>query len=363
MSRILDVENLHIEFKTESGTVKAIRGVDFFLDEGETLAIVGESGSGKSVVTRAIMGILAANGTITEGKIDYHYKDGKTVDVTKLSNTALEKIRGGQIAMIFQDPLTALNPVLSIGDQISEAILLHQKNTDGSAVSKDEAKHRALELLTLVGINDPETRYKQYPHQFSGGMRQRIVIAIALGCNPRVLIADEPTTALDVTIQAQILELVKDIQQKINFAVIFITHDLGVVANVADRVNVMYAGRIVEKGTADDVFYNPRHPYTWGLLASMPDINSKDATLFAIPGTPPNLLHPPKGDAFAPRNEWALAIDFEEQPPFFKISDSHEAATWLLDKRAPKIKIPEIVKQRVNQHMSGEVAKEEEAEA
>jgi len=216
MSRILDVENLHIEFTTESGTVKAIRGVDFYLDEGETLAIVGESGSGKSVVTRAVMGILASNGTITDGSITYHYKDNKTVDVTKLDNNALEQLRGGQIAMIFQDPLTALNPVLTIGDQVSEAILLHRKNADGSAVSKEEAKHQALELLTLVGINDPETRYKQYPHQFSGGMRQRIVIAIALGCNPRVLIADEPTTALDVTIQAQILELIKDIQKKIN---------------------------------------------------------------------------------------------------------------------------------------------------
>jgi len=359
MTRILDVENLHIEFTTESGTVKAIRGVDFFLDEGETLAIVGESGSGKSVVTRAVMGILASNGEVTDGSVTYRYKDGTTVDVTKLDNVALEQIRGGQIAMIFQDPLTALNPVLSIGDQVSEAILLHQKNDDGTPISKEEAKHRAIELLSLVGISDPEVRYKQYPHQFSGGMRQRIVIAIALGCNPRVLIADEPTTALDVTIQAQILELVKDIQQKINFAVIFITHDLGVVANVADRVNVMYAGRIIEKGTADDVFYNPRHPYTWGLLASMPDINTKDAALYAIPGTPPNLLHPPKGDAFAPRNEWALAIDFEEQPPFFKISDTHEAATWLLDERAPKVDVPDIVKQRVNQHMSGEVAKEE----
>ena len=355
MSRILNIENLNIEFQTESGTVKAIRGVDFYLDEGETLAIVGESGSGKSVVTRSVMGILAANGTVTEGKVEYFYKDGTSVDISKLSTQELEKIRGGEIAMIFQDPLTALNPVIPIGKQITEAILLHQTGENGTQISKDEAKHKALELMELVGITDVEARYKQYPHQFSGGMRQRIVIAIALGCNPRVLIADEPTTALDVTIQAQILELIKDIQQKINFAVIFITHDLGVVANVADRVNVMYAGRIIEKGTVDDVFYNPRHPYTWGLLASMPDINTKDSELFAIPGTPPNLLTPPAGDAFAARNKWALKIDFEEQPPFFKISETHSAATWLLDDRAPKVEIPEIVKQRVSQHMAGEI--------
>lgn len=355
MSRILNVENLNIEFKTESGVVKAIRGVDFYLDEGETLAIVGESGSGKSVVTRSVMGILAANGTITEGSIEYIHKDGNTVDISKLDDAKLEKIRGGEIAMIFQDPLTALNPVIPIGKQITEAILLHQKGENGAPISKDEAKHKALELMDLVGITDIEARYKQYPHQFSGGMRQRIVIAIALGCNPRVLIADEPTTALDVTIQAQILELIKDIQQKINFAVIFITHDLGVVANVADRVNVMYAGKIIEKGTVDDVFYNPRHPYTWGLLASMPDINTKDSELFAIPGTPPNLLTPPKGDAFAARNKWALKIDFEEQPPFFQISETHSAATWLLDERSPKVDVPEIVKQRVSQHMAGEI--------
>ncbi|MGL5042106.1 MAG: ABC transporter ATP-binding protein [Culicoidibacterales bacterium] len=354
MSKILDVKDLTIEFKTESGIVQAIRGVDFYLNEGETLAIVGESGSGKSVVTRAVMGILAANGEITNGHVEYTYKDGKTVNVSSMSQAELTKIRGGEIAMIFQDPLTALNPVITIGKQICEAILLHQKGENGGQVSKGEAKHRAIELLNLVGITDAENRYKQYPHQFSGGMRQRIVIAIALGCQPRVLIADEPTTALDVTIQAQILELIKDIQQKINFAVIFITHDLGVVANVADRVNVMYAGKIIEKGTAEDVFYNPRHPYTWGLLASMPDINSKNAELFAIPGTPPSLLTPPKGDAFATRNKWALNIDFEQQPPFYQVSQTHFVATWLLDKQAPEVEIPDIVKQRVTQHINAE---------
>jgi len=356
MSKLLDVKDLAIEFKTESGVVQAIRSVDFYLNEGETLAIVGESGSGKSVVTRSVMGILAANGTITSGSIEYTFKDGKTVDISKLDIHELTKVRGGEIAMIFQDPMTALNPVIPIGKQISEAIILHQKDKDGNALTKEAAKHKTLELLELVGITDVEARYKQYPHQFSGGMRQRIVIAIALGCNPRVLIADEPTTALDVTIQAQIIELIKDIQQKINFAVIFITHDLGVVANVADRVNVMYAGRIIEKGTVEDVFYNPQHPYTWGLLASMPDINTKNSELFAIPGTPPSLLEPPKGDAFAARNKWALNIDFEEQPPFFQVSETHFVATWLLDERAPKVEVPDIVKQRVSQHMVADSA-------
>lgn len=350
---LLKVSNLEIEFKTENGIVQAIRGVDFNLHVGETLAIVGESGSGKSVVTRAVMGILANNGVVKAGEILYTDSKGNQVDVTKLSKKELPKIRGGEIAMIFQDPMTALNPVLTIGTQIVEAIQLHQKDENGKPLSKTVAKAKALELLTLVGIHDPEVRFKQYPHQFSGGMRQRIVIAIALGCEPRVLIADEPTTALDVTIQAQILELIKEIQQRLNLAVIFITHDLGVVANVADRVNVMYAGRIVEAGSIDEVFYNPRHPYTWGLLASMPDIESEHAELFSIPGTPPNLLYPPKGDAFAPRNKWALDIDFELQPPMFKVSDDHYAATWLLDPRAPKVDVPEIVLKRVRQHVEG----------
>lgn len=351
MKRLLDVKNLNIHFKTESGIVQAIRGVDFYLNEGETLAIVGESGSGKSVVTRSLMGILADNGDIIDGEIIYHQEDGTSVDIAKMSKKELPNIRGKEIAMIFQDPMTALNPVLPIGKQITEAILIHQKE-EGKPVSKEVAKRRAIELMTLVGIQNPEIRYRQYPHQFSGGMRQRIVIAIALGCQPKILIADEPTTALDVTIQAQILELIKDIQEKIKFAVIFITHDLGVVANVADRVNVMYAGKIIEKGTVEDVFYNPRHPYTWGLLASMPDVNSEHGELFAIPGTPPNLLYPPEGDAFAARNKWALDIDFVEQPPFFEITPTHFAATWLLDERAPKVETPSIVYERVNQHLT-----------
>lgn len=338
---LLKVKNLNVEFRTEAGIVQAIRGVEFNLKKGETLAIVGESGSGKSVASRALMGLLAKNGKITEGSIEYNGED-----LTQYSDSDFaKKIRGKEIAMIFQDPMTSLNPTMTIGKQIMEGIILHQ------GLNKKEARLKALELIELVGISDPEIRFKQYPHQFSGGMRQRIVIAIALGCNPNVLIADEPTTALDVTIQAQIIELIKDIQKKTGVAVIFITHDLGVVANVADRVAVMYAGKIVEYGTVDEIFYNPKHPYTWGLLASMPSIDSGEKELFSIAGTPPNLLNPPKGDAFAPRNKWALDIDFEEEPPYFKISDTHYAATWLLDERAPQVETPAIVKDRVEEAM------------
>lgn len=337
---LLRVKDLKVEFYTEFGTVQAIRGVDFELREKETLAIVGESGSGKSVTSKAIMGLLAQNGKISEGSIELCGKD-----ITNLKEEEYLEIRGREIAMIFQDPMTSLNPTMTIGKQLIEGIILHQKK------SKQEAKEEAKRLLELVGISNPELRLKQYPHQFSGGMRQRIVIAIALGCNPKVLIADEPTTALDVTIQAQIIELIKDIQKKTGVAVIFITHDLGVVANVADYVAVMYAGKIVEKGTVDEVFYNAKHPYTWGLLASMPSIESKNAELFVIPGTPPNLLNPPQGDAFAARNKWALDIDFEEEPPYFKISATHYAATWLLDERSPRVEMPDIVKRRVDEAM------------
>ncbi|MBT2678219.1 ABC transporter ATP-binding protein [Bacillus sp. ISL-35] len=341
MENILEVKDLNISFHTFAGEVKAIRGVNFELKKGETLAIVGESGSGKSVTTKAIMRLLPpGNSEIKQGEILFEGKD-----LTNLTDRQMQKIRGKDISMIFQDPMTSLNPTMTVGKQIMEPLIKHQN------MSKSAARERALQLLKLVGIPKPELRIKQYPHQFSGGMRQRVVIAIALACNPKVLIADEPTTALDVTIQAQILELMKDLQKKIDTSIIFITHDLGVVANVADRVAVMYGGKIVEIGTVDEVFYNPQHPYTWGLISSMPSLDAKEEELYAIPGTPPNLLHPPKGDAFAPRNEYAMQIDLEEQPPMFKVSDTHYAATWLLHPDAPKVEPPEAVKSRMRKFM------------
>ncbi|WP_449623065.1 ABC transporter ATP-binding protein [Robertmurraya sp. Marseille-Q9965] len=347
MTKILEVNDLHISFHTFAGEVQAIRGVNFDLNKGETLAIVGESGSGKSVTSKAIMRLLPeSNSEIKGGEILFEGKD-----LTKLSDKNMQKVRGKDISMIFQDPMTSLNPTMTVGKQIIEPIVKHQK------LSKAAAKKRAIEILELVGIANPEERFKQYPHQFSGGMRQRVVIAIALACNPKVLIADEPTTALDVTIQAQILELMKDLQKKIDTSIIFITHDLGVVANVADRVAVMYGGKIVEIGTVDEVFYNPQHPYTWGLISSMPTLDTEDEELYAIPGTPPNLLHPPKGDAFAPRNEYAMKIDLEEQPPMFKVSDTHYAATWLLHPDAPKVEPPLAVQRRQRQFLDNKEGK------
>lgn len=336
MEKILEVKDLHVSFKTHNGNVRAIRGVSFDLYKGETLAIVGESGSGKSVTTKVLMGILAKNGIIENGEVIFEGKD-----ITKLSKKEMTKIRGKDIAMIFQDPMTSLNPTMTIGKQILECIIEHQN------YSKKEAKEKAIELIDLVGITHPEKRYKQYPHQLSGGMRQRVVIAIALACNPKILIADEPTTALDVTIQSQILELIKELQEKIGLSIIFITHDLGVVANVADRVAVMYAGRFVEYGTSEEIFFDPKHPYTWGLLASVPDMDDDEDELYAIPGSPPNLLYPPKGDAFALRSEFALNIDMDEEPPFFKITDTHYAATWLLHEQAPKLEMPKALKHRI----------------
>ena len=336
MENILEVKDLNISFDTYAGQVHAIRGVNFDLKPGETLAIVGESGSGKSVTSRSIMRLLANNANVDSGEILF-----KGEDLIKKSEKQMQKIRGSEIAMIFQDPMTSLNPTQKIGKQIAEPILKHQD------VSKEEAFKKAEELLGLVGIPNPAKRMNQYPHQFSGGQRQRIVIAIALGCNPDILIADEPTTALDVTIQAQILELMKELQQKIKTSIIFITHDLGVVANVADRVAVMYAGKFVEVGTVDEIFYNPQHPYTWGLLSSMPTLETS-GSLYAIPGTPPDLLNPPKGDAFAPRSEYALKVDTMYEPPLFKLSDTHFAATWLLHPDAPKVTPPAGIVARQN---------------
>lgn len=331
--RILEVKNLEINFHTYAGDVKAIRDVSFHLDKGETLAIVGESGSGKSVTTKSLMGLLANNAQVMGGSIMFHGQD-----LLKKTEKEMQSIRGKDIAMIFQDPMTSLDPTMKIGRQIAEPLMKHKK------VEKKKAMAQALEILKLVGITNAEERINDYPHQFSGGQRQRIVIAIALVCYPEILIADEPTTALDVTIQAQILDLMKELQQKIETSIIFITHDLGVVAGMADRVAVMYAGQIIEYGTVDEIFYNPKHPYTWGLLNSMPTLESKH--LEAIPGTPPDLLDPPKGDPFAARNPYAMKIDTQQQPPFFKVSDTHYAATWLLHPDAPKITPPDEIIRR-----------------
>ncbi|MFK5884194.1 MAG: ABC transporter ATP-binding protein [Candidatus Izemoplasma sp.] len=457
----LKVEDLTISFRTVNGMVRAVRGVTFDLYEGETLAIVGESGSGKSVTSRAIMGILAGNGIIEDGKIIYENED-----LTKVDEAHFHELRGNKIGMIFQDPMSSLNPIMKIGKQITEGMILNGKHLENKyknmfhtermivknlkrdkkglsstnreakrefsidpdspvplkraemstkrkefrtdlreakrklkvtkraakkaikkewhdekvrvsqvikslrsdrsnsadvrkqianerellrrykQVTRKEAFERAIQVMTEVGIPEPDRRIKQYPFQFSGGMRQRIVIAIALTANPDVLICDEPTTALDVTIQSQILELINKIKEERNLTVIFITHDLGVVANMANRIGVMYAGKIVELGTSEDIFYEPRHPYTWALLSSMPDLSSKER-LSTIPGTPPNMLFPPKGDAFADRNKFALKIDKEEQPPMFKISDTHSAATWLLHPDAPQVDVPQTITDRI----------------
>ena len=344
--KILEIRGLDISFSTTAGTVHAIRSVDLDLYKGETVAIVGESGSGKSVTMKAAMGILASNATVNSGTIRFSYRhaDGtpETVDIlTKEKKWIRDHINGKRIAMVFQDPMTSLNPTMTIGKQIMEGMIWHFKTP------RDEARKKAIELLREVGIDDPKKRMKNYPHQLSGGMRQRVVIAIALACNPDLLICDEPTTALDVTIQAKIIELIRRLQQERGISVIYITHDLGVVAKVADYANVMYAGKIVEKGTINEIFYDARHPYTWGLLSAMPDLHTDDERLYTIPGSPPNLLRERPGDAFAPRNRYALVVDDKADPPMFKITDSHYAATWLLDPRAPKVAMPEELRTRI----------------
>lgn len=333
-------------FRTNAGVVHAIRGINLDLQKGETVAIVGESGSGKSVTMKAAVGLLDSNATINSGEILYTYDDGhgqdKTVDLLKLSKKQLRTEYNGQrLAMVFQDPMTSLDPTMTIGKQIMEGMLLHKH------MPKDEARTKALQLLELVGITDAEKRFRNYPHQLSGGMRQRVVIAIALSAEPDILICDEPTTALDVTIQSKILDLIKQIQQKMHLSVIYITHDLGVVAKVADYVNVMYAGKIVEVGNVEEIFYEPCHPYTWGLLSAMPDLETADDRLYSIPGSPPNLLHEPVGDAFAARNRFAMVIDKKAEPPLFKVSETHYAATWLLHPDAPAFEMPKELKERL----------------
>ncbi len=333
--KILEVKNLHVNFKTYAGKVKAIRNVNFDLEKGQTLAIVGESGSGKSVTTKTLMGLNAQNAEIPEGELLYKGKD-----LLKLSEVEWQKLRGNEISMIFQDPMTSLDPTMKIGKQIAEPLIKHK------GMSKKEALARALDLMKQVGIPAAQEHINDYPHQWSGGMRQRAVIAIALAGDPEILIADEPTTALDVTIQAQIMHMMAELQERISSSIIFITHDLGVVAGFAHKVAVMYAGEIVEYGTVEEIFYNPQHPYTWGLLDSMPTVDSTVDRLVSIPGTPPDLLNPPKGDAFAARNKYALDIDFDEEPPFFEVSPTHFAKTWLLDPRAPKVEPSEKIKAR-----------------
>ena len=333
-------------FGTDAGVVHAIRGINLDLQKGETVAIVGESGSGKSVTMKAAVGLLDSNATINSGEILYTYDDGhgqdKTVDLLKLSKKQLRTEYNGQrLAMVFQAPMTSLDPTMTIGKQIMEGMLLHKH------MPKDEARTKALQLLKLVGITDAEKRFRNYPHQLSGGMRQRVVIAIALSAEPDILICDEPTTALDVTIQSKILDLIKQIQQKMHLSVIYITHDLGVVAKVADYVNVMYAGKIVEVGNVEEIFYEPCHPYTWGLLSAMPDLETADDRLYSIPGSPPNLLHEPVGDAFAARNRFAMVIDKKAEPPLFKVSETHYAATWLLHPDAPAFEMPKELKERL----------------
>ena len=330
---ILSAKDVEVKFRVRDKYLTAIRGVSLDLFEGETFAIVGESASGKSVFTKTFTGMLESNGQVSNGSVMFHGQD-----LTKLkTDKDWEGIRGAKISTVFQDPMTSLNPIRTIGSQITEVIEKHQK------ISKAEAKEQAIHIMERVGIPDAANRFDEYPFQYSGGMRQRIVIAIALSCHPEILICDEPTTALDVTIQAQIIGLIRDLQKELKFTTVYITHDLGVVANVADRVGVMYAGQIVEYGTVEEIFFEPQHPYTWALLSSLPQLGIKGHELSFITGTPPSLYSTIKGDAFAPRNPHALKIDFEEEPPYFKVSDTHYAKTWLLDPRAPKLEKPEVI--------------------
>jgi len=330
----LEIEDLNVEYHVDKEVVHALNGISFKLKKGETIGLVGETGAGKTTTGLSILRLIPSPPGVVRGTIKIQGEDIGTISERKM-----ESIRGNVVSMIFQDPMTSLNPVKTIGDQISEVIIKHQGK------SKAEAKKMAIEMMGRVGIREPEKRYNEYPFMYSGGMRQRIVIAIALACRPRILICDEPTTALDVTIQAQIIRLIKDLSQEYGFTTIYITHDLGVVANVADVVAVMYAGQIIEYGNVNEIFYDSRHPYTWGLLSSLPQLGEKGENLFAIRGTPPSLFEEIKGDAFAPRSNYALKIDYEQEPPFFKVSDTHFAKTWLMDPRAPKVEPPAAVRE------------------
>lgn len=331
MDRLLEIKDLEVSFDTYAGEVKAVRGVSFHLDKGEAIAIVGESGCGKSVTAQSIMRLIPSPPSrVKKGSIMFNDRE-----ILKLSEREMQAIRGSEIGMIFQDPMTSLNPTMTIGKQIMEGLIKHRH------LSKSQANEEALKMLKLVNIPNAEKRLKQYPHEFSGGMRQRAMIAIALACNPKLLIADEPTTALDVTIQAQIIDLMKDLQKELNTAIILITHDLGVVADMAQRIIVMYAGKIIESASLDDIFYNPRHPYTWGLLKSVPRLDAKQKEeLMPIEGTPPDLFAPPVGCGFAARCEYAMTICKEKQPEFTQVGEGHHAACWLTHPNAPKVDRP-----------------------
>lgn len=343
---ILSAQNVVVEFDVRDRVLTAIRNISIDLYEGEVLAVVGESGSGKSVLTKTFTGMLESNGRIKSGSIKYRGQE-----LTELkTNEDWQTIRGKKIATIFQDPMTSLDPINTIGEQIVEVITKHQGK------SSSEAKELAIDYMKKVGIPEAEKRFKEYPFEYSGGMRQRIVIAIALACKPDILICDEPTTALDVTIQAQIIDLLKNLQKEYQFTTVFITHDLGVVASIADKVAVMYAGDIVEYGTVEDIFYDPKHPYTWSLLSSLPQLTNEDGELFSIPGIPPSLYKEIKGDAFAPRSRFAMKIDFEEEPPKFDVNDTHWAKTWLLHEDAPKVEKPQIIQnihEKISQKLKG----------
>jgi oligopeptide transport system ATP-binding protein len=322
--KLLEVNDLHVSFFTPVGEVKAVGGISYDLGYNEVMGIVGESGSGKSVEAYSIIGLLQSPGKVTGGEVIFEGRN-----VLEFSNKEMQNFRGNEISMIFQNPMTCLNPVYTVGDQLVEAVCCHE------TIGKDEAKRRALEMLTMVGINNVEQRYNQYPHELSGGMRQRVMIAMGLICHPKLLIADEPTTALDVTIQAQILELMKELQRKTQMSIVFITHNLGVVAEICDRVSVMYAGRIVEQGKVDDIFYNPHHPYTMGLLRSMPNIEeTSHEKLIPIDGTPVDMLNPPAGCPFGPRCEFCMNICLRENPPLIQVAEGHRASCWLYVEQA-----------------------------
>lgn len=338
-NRILDIKNLNVSFNTYAGTAHAVRGIDFHLNKGENLAIVGESGCGKTVTAKAIMGLLPSPQSVVGKEGSEINFEGK--NLLNFREIEMTKIRGKEISMIFQDPMTSLNPTMKIGDQIAESVFLH------NSVSHSEAKKVALRMLELVRIPNGEMRVNQYPFEFSGGMRQRAMIAIALACNPKILIADEPTTALDVTIQAQIMDLIGDLQKELNTGVILVTHDLGVVASVADRIQVMYAGKIVERGTVDEIFYSPKHPYTFALLKSVPKLSSTNKeTLYSLTGTPPDLINPPIGCPFAARCEFGMEVCRMIYPETTTFGDTQECNCWLHNERADLRGVPEVLLQR-----------------